>query len=732
MREVKYKVEGMHCASCVMNVEKALLSLKEIEKVNVDLSSKSARIYLKDSIDFNTLYNAVKKAGYELIDEEKKEIDYLKKERLRLIYSILISVPLMLKMVLEMLFHIKLFPEFIGMFVDLLLSGVLIFVLGFPIIKATIMAFRNFYFSMDSLIGIGSIAAFATGFLKMLNFDIQDFSIIGAMIVTINFIGNYIKEMSTGKAGEAIKKLAQLGAKEAHLLVDGDVVNIPVENLEIGDIVLVRPGEKIPSDGIIIEGEASIDESMVSGEPLPVDKKNGDKVIGATININGILKVKIEKVGEETFLSQVIKMIENVSASKVPIQQLADKITSIFVPLILILSVITFCLWYFLPELMQRFQVIFPWVVSGADRFSNAIFSSIATLVIACPCALGLATPTALMIGMGKSALNGILVRNGEAIQRMKEVDTVVFDKTGTITLGKPVVVNFITDDRNSLFKLAYVIESLSTHPLAKAIIDFIKPNLNESFNSLEKFENFPGKGIKAIYESKELVAGSINFLKEEGVYVSENYIESLKEFSGKGMTLVGIGFDGKFIGAFVITDDIKSDSIEGIRLIHSLGIKSIMLTGDNRYSAEYIAKKVGIDEFYSELLPQDKINIIKELQNKGRKVVMVGDGINDAPSLKQADVGIAIGTGVDIAIEAADISLVGGNLVGVYKAIIISKKTFEKIKQNLFWAFFYNIIAIPLAMIGVLHPLIAEIAMIVSSINVVFNSLRLKYIRLD
>lgn len=730
MKEVKYKVEGMHCASCVMNVEKAIKSVKGVEKVIVDLSNKSVRIKVGENIDFETFYKAVKKAGYELINETQKEADYLKKEKIRLIFSILISIPLALKMLLEMFFHIEFLPMFWNMIFDVIMSGVVIFVIGFPVIKATLLAFKNFYFNMDSLIGIGSIAAFLTGVLKILNFKIEDFSIIGSMIITINFIGNYIKELSTGKTGEAIKKLIELGAKEAHLIIDGDIVNVSVENLEVGDIVLVKAGEKIPSDGIIIEGEASIDESMVSGESLPVDKRVGDKVIGSTININGILKVKIEKVGEETFLSSVIKMVENASSSKVPIQQFADKITSVFVPVILILTLITFGMWYFFPEFMLKIRSIFPWVIEGGDRLSNAIFASIATLVIACPCALGLATPTALMVGMGKAALNGVLVRNGEAIERMKEIDTVIFDKTGTLTTGKPVVTNFITDNKEEFFKLAYSIESLSNHPLAISITNYLKNYVKETEIKFEKFENIPGRGLKAIYNSKKIFAGSLAFLSEEGVNIKENDYEKLKEFLSKGTTIVAIGLDNKFLGAFVISDEIKIDSIEAIELLHKRGIKTIMLTGDNRHSAEYISKKTGVMEFYAELLPDEKIDFVRKLQNQGHKVAMVGDGINDAPALKQADVGIAIGTGTDIAIETADIALVGGNLNGVYKAFLISTKTFDKIRENLFWAFFYNVIAIPLAMIGILHPIIAEIAMALSSINVVFNSLRLKFLK--
>ncbi len=733
-KEIIFKVEGMSCTSCEKSVEKALRKINGVSYVSVSLSTKQARVKYNGEIPFKTFYNAVKQAGYELIKEEEidKELVYLKKERLRLILAWVFTLPLAIKMLLSMVFHIEIMPEMIGMIIDLLISGIVIFIIGFPVIKSTFFAFKNFSFNMDSLIGIGTIASFSTGILKIFGLKIEDFSVIGAMIMAINQIGNYLKQLSTGKASEAIKKLIQLGAKEAHLVTENGTIDIAVSELKVGDIVLVKPGEKIPSDGVIVEGFSSIDESIATGESIPVDKKEGDKVIGATVNQSGALKVKIEKVGSETFLAQVIKMVEEAQASKVPIQQLADKITSYFVPVILLLSVATFLFWFFFPETGEKFlmlvKFIFPWVMTGSDKLSMALFASIATLVIACPCALGLATPTALMVGMGIGATNGILIRKGEAIQKMKNVNTVVFDKTGTITKGKPVVTDYFTLDKDKFFNYAFALESLSEHPLAKAIVEFIT---ERDDLKVENFNALAGRGVRGIINGKKVLAGKISFLEDENVNISSQDRERLIKFADEGKTIVGVAEEDIFLGAFAISDDLKNDSIEAIKKLHSLGLKTVMLTGDNKLSAEYIAKTVGIDEVYSELLPEDKIEVIKKLQKESKTVAMVGDGINDAPSLKQADVGIAIGTGTDIAIESSDITLVSGSLMGVYKAFLISTKTFDRIRENLFWAFFYNVIAIPLAMMGILHPLVAELAMAFSSINVVANSLRLKWVRI-
>jgi len=737
MTEVKFKVEGMHCASCVLNVKKAIEKIDGVKLANVDLSTKSAIVKYEGNIPFEEFYNAVRNAGYELFkeEEEKAELEFIRKERIRLLVSWVFTLPLAVKMILSMIFHIEFLPEMLSMYVDIVISGIVIFVIGFPVIKHTFIAIKNLSFNMDSLIGIGTIASFATGVLKISGLKIEDFSVIGAMIMSINHIGNYIKELSTGKASEAIKKLVLLGAKDAHLITEEGIIDVPVENLKVGDILLVKPGEKIPSDGVIIEGETSINESIATGESMPVDKKVGDKVIGATINQYGVIKVRIEKVGKDTFLSQVIKLVSKAQASKVPVQELADKITSYFVPVILLLSILTFTLWFFFPaygeKILSVLKPFLPWIMEGSDRLSMALFASIATLVIACPCALGLATPTALMVGMGKAATNGILIRKGEAIQRMKDVDTVVFDKTGTITEGKPVVIDYIAIEEKLFFEVALALLSLSEHPLAKAIVDFLSSRQIDSKVNVNGFESIPGKGVKANIDGKMCYAGSLNFIEESGVVITKDTKEKISNFLAEGKTIVAIAVEKNLAGAFAISDRIKPDSNEAIKLLHTLGLKTIMLTGDNKLSAGYIAKNAGIDEYFANLLPEDKIEIVKKLQKQGRVVAMVGDGINDAPALKQSDVGIAIGSGTDIAIESADITLVGSNLIGVYKAFLISTKTFDKIKQNLFWAFFYNVVAIPLAMLGILHPLIAELAMAFSSVNVVANSIRLSKVRL-
>lgn len=726
MAEVAYKVEGMHCTSCVNNVKTTLERIEGVKHVVIDLTTKNVRITTSKDIPFPLLSKAVKEAGYELINETTKKEQHEKKEKHLLLVAWSITIPLVIKMVVTMVFQKEILPPPVSMLVDTLASAIVIFVAGFPVIRATFHSFRTWRFTMDALIGIGSLAALSTGILRLFHFPIEDFSLIGAMIIAINGIGNLIKDTSTGKAGEEIKKLIQLGAKHAHVVIDNHLQDIPISELKKDDIVLVKAGEKIPSDGIIIQGNASIDESMVTGESIPRDKKTGDRVIGATVNLNGVIHVRIDKVGEETFLAQIIRMIENASTSKVPIQELADKITAVFVPIILIVSLLTFIAWLIFPETMHTIQKLFPWSLSYSDRFSSALFAAIATLVIACPCALGLATPTALMIGMGKAASAGILIRKGEAIQRMREVDTVVFDKTGTITTGKHNVIKVIATNQPLLFELAYAIESLSNHPLAHAIIDFIASSQSSLKNKAENHQTIPGKGIRATYQGKILVAGSLSFLHEENIAVPQEQSTLLRSFSQEGMTLVGIGYNHDFIGAFALADSMRPNSPEIIQQLHQLGLRTMILTGDNHLVARTIASHTKVMEFYAELLPNDKITIIQDLQNKGHRIAMVGDGINDAPALKQADVGIAIGTGTDVAIEAADIALVSGNLSGVPRAFLVSRATFKTIRQNLWWAFGYNVIAIPLAMIGLLHPIIAEIAMAFSSFTVVMNSLRL------
>ncbi|MFN3411939.1 MAG: heavy metal translocating P-type ATPase, partial [Exilispira sp.] len=769
-----------------VNIETSLKKIKGIKKAEINFANGTGLIIASDDINFKNIISTIKNLGYDAIanlDDEKKnfksqpsdndinldekyfdkktfelksfenEQKQINKEKRRLIISWLLTFPLVIKMILSMFFHIQPLSTNIDLLINLILSFTIIFIVSFDIIRSTFFAFKSLSFNMDSLIGIGSIASFSTILLKFANIKIEDFSIIGAMIISINHIGNYLKQLSTGKASIAIKKLIELSAKTAHKFTDNGLIDIDVSELNPEDIVLVKPGEKIPSDGIIIEGNSSIDESIATGESIPIDKKTGDNVIGATINLTGYLKVKIKKIGKDTFLSQVISLVEQAQASKVPIQQFADKITSFFVPLILILSILSFIFWYSFQSYGIKIILFFSKYLSfiihtsyfnllikmQENRLTMALFASIATLVIACPCALGLATPTAIMVGMGKAALNGIIIRKGEAIQRMKEVTTFLFDKTGTLTKGSPQVIDIISEDKRKLFLYSFLLESLSNHPLAKAIIKYIDAidnkdeiihnNLNNSI--IQSYENISGKGIKAIIDNKIYLAGSISFLVEEKVKISDEENNLINRLSSEGKTIVGVSEDNSFLGAFAISDTIKENAEELISKLHQHKIKTALLTGDNKMTANYIARQCKIDSIYSQLLPQDKIEIIKKMQQKGEVVAMVGDGINDAPALKQADIGIAIGSGTDIAIESADIALNSNNLLSIFKVFLISVKTFDKIKQNLFWALFYNIIAIPIAMLGFLHPVIAEIAMALSSINVVTNSLALNRIKL-
>jgi Cu+-exporting ATPase len=733
-----YKVTGMTCTSCAMNTEQILRKIDGILDVSVTYADQSARIETDGSVKFNQMQDALRDFGFALVEKSAAESArhrQLTTERNRMIAAWAITIPLTLKMLGEMLFGLFIVSRQVAFYIDLALAFPVIFIIGFPILRSTFNAIRRLSFTMDSLIGIGTVASYSTAVMKAGGVEIESFAVVGAMIMSINFIGNYLKAMATGRAGNAIRQLLQLGAKNALLIdTEGNEQEVPIESLKAGDIVRIKPGVKVPVDGVILTGNTSIDESIISGEAIPVDKQPGDRVTGATVNQQGSLTVRIDKTGEETFLAQVIKMVEEAQNSKVPIQEFADRVTSIFVPVILVLSVATLLFWLIFPQagraVLSFFDGIIPWVNMDRGLVSMALFSAIATLVIACPCALGLATPTALMAGMGKGAANGILIRNGEAIQTSRKLDTVVFDKTGTVTEGKPVVSSSLVLDDESLFwNVTAAVERMSEHPLSRAIVEHAD-NKGVEATGVTGFTAITGKGVKALWNGKNVIIGSINFLRQEDVDTSR-YDETIDKYHSNGQTVIGTSIDKKIIGITGISDSIKEDSALAIQRLHHLGIKTVMLTGDNAQAANAVARSVGIDEVRAQLLPEDKIDAIRQLQSSGATVAMVGDGINDAPALKQADVGIAIGTGTDIAIEASDITLVSGRVTGVYSAIVLSRATFNRIRQNLFWAFFYNIVAVPLAILGVLHPVIAETAMAFSSINVTLNSLRLKNTRL-
>jgi P-type Cu+ transporter len=635
---------------------------------------------------------------------EEKEVKTWKN---KLIASWAIVIPIILLMYLPMIFGIIFFKEDINSIIILVLAFPVIFFIGFSTLKSGFRGFTTFYFNMDSLIALGTVVAYLTGILNFF-FQVQNYSGISAMIMAIFITGKYIESKARGRAGQEIRKLLELGAKNARILRGKEEIEISISEVKINDILIVKPGEKIPTDGIIVKGESSVDESMVTGESLPIDKTKGDNVIGATINQDGILYIKATKVGSDTFLAHIIELVEEAQGSKVPIQRLADKITNIFVPSVLTLSLLTFIGW-----------AIF-------KNINSAIGSAIAVLVISCPCALGLATPIALTVGSGMGAKRGILIRKGEAIQTMKKVKIILFDKTGTITKGKPEVTNIEIANgfkEKDLIEISASLEKLSEHPLSKAIVNYA--NLKD-YKSVKKFKILRGRGIEGIIAGKKYIIGNRRLMQENKIDLRV-VVEKIEKYEGEGKTTMILAEEKnkRILGIISVADSIKEDSKIVLKDLQDKGYITIMITGDNEKTANAIAKQVGISKVISNVLPEDKSEKVKELQfeNGGTFVAFVGDGINDAPALKQANVGIAMGTGTDIAIESGDIVLTKGSLVGVVQAINLSKATFSKIKQNLFWAFAYNIVAIPLAVAGVLHPVVAEIAMALSSITVVTNA---------
>jgi len=628
--------------------------------------------------------------------EEREIISWKRK----LIGAWFFTIPIALVMLLDKFFEIKIFSEQLMIILLLILGFPVIFIFGFQTIKSGLKGFTSFYFNMDSLIALGTLIAYLTGIASFFVL-IQDYSGISAMIMAFFITGKFVETKARGRASQEIKKLLELGAKKARILRNKQEIEISIEEVQIGDILIVKPGEKIPTDGVIIKGQSSVNESMVTGESIPVDKKLNSNVIGATINQEGILYIKATKVGKDTFLAHIIELIEEAQSTKVPIQAMADKITSIFVPTILIISMLTFVGWSFFSQ-----------------DLSKAFGVAVAVLVIACPCALGLATPTALMVGSGMGAKKGILIRKGEAIQTMKNVKTIIFDKTGTITKGNPEVTEIYSKDNEHLLEIAGNMEKLSEHPIAKAIVK--KTDLKD-YKQVKNFKVISGKGLEGTILGKKIVIGNEVLMNDKNISL-KGFESVINDFEGKANTVLIVSENKKIIGIIGVADTIKEDSKNAINKLNMEGYRTVMITGDNEKTAKAIAHQVGIKEVIAKVLPEEKSNKVKELQKRGM-VAFVGDGINDAPALKQANVGIAIGTGTDIAIESGDIVLARGSLRGVVAAIILSKATFRKIKQNLFWAFAYNVIMIPLAIGGVIHPVLAEIAMALSSITVVTNA---------
>ncbi|MFP4408852.1 MAG: heavy metal translocating P-type ATPase, partial [Spirochaetaceae bacterium] len=681
-----YRIEGMHCASCVSAVERALQNLEGVSEANVNLATESARISFDPlKVDASVISRAVENAGYTVVTEDEEsgiEGELEKDERkirearnkMGLVWAF--TIPIIAWMIPKMFFGIA-FPGpqvyNLGM---LLLGGAAVLIPGFETIRSAWKSGTHLTPNMDALIALGTLASLATGVVAVLHGlglapAFANFSGVAGMIMAFHLTGRYIETMAKGRASQAIKRLLTLGAKEATVERNGEEVTVPVSRLSKGDLMIVRPGEKIPTDGVVVSGESSVDESLATGESMPVEKSPGDEVIGATINKQGFLKVEAQKVGKETFLSQVIRLVQEAQGSKVPIQALADRITGYFVPIVILVALLTFASWMLFPAFFGGIASwasgFLPWVDPTMGSTALALFAMIAVLVIACPCALGLATPTALMVGSGKGAENGVLIRKGAAIQTLKDVHTVILDKTGTITQGKPGVTDIVSTGSHSeaeLLRLVGAVEQGSEHPLGRAIVDHAREHLRTAAGGrrlpeASRFEAVSGRGISATVDGQSVSVGTTALMEERGIGVDGETSEKKRALEDEAKTVMVVAVDGAVAGLIAVADKVKPDSREAIAELRELRFEVAMITGDNERTAQAIAKEVGIDRVIANVMPQDKSSEVERLQKEGRVVAMVGDGINDAPALTQADIGIAIGTGTDVAIEAGDIVLV-------------------------------------------------------------------------
>ncbi|MFQ5814350.1 MAG: heavy metal translocating P-type ATPase [Anaerolineae bacterium] len=734
VEKVTLPIGGMTCASCVSHVERGLNELDGVLAANVNLATEKATVeYVSGLVGLADFKRAVADVGYEVLEIEEEvegadeEERKMAQARRKMLLAWAFTIPIILWMLPEMIFGVA-WPNRqvfdLGMIV---LAAPVLFWVGRRTYRSAYSSVTHGSANMDVLIAMGTGVSFLTG-LATFFAPIANYAGVSAMIMAFHLTGRYVEATAKGRASQAIRKLLELGAKTARILVDGSEREVPIDEVQVGDVMVIRPGEKIPTDGLVIEGESAIDESMATGESMPVNRRPGDEVIGATVNQEGLLKVEATRIGKDTFLSQVVKLVEEAQGTKVPIQEFADRVTGVFVPIVIGIALLVSVAWLVFPDALRPIllwaQGFLPWVDPSLGTVTLAIVATVAVLVIACPCALGLATPTALMVGSGIGAENGVLIRHGEAIQTLKDVHTIVFDKTGTITKGKPEVTDVVPIngfDEVAVLHLAGSAERGSEHPLGRAIVERAEargPTLAEP----QEFQAVRGKGVMASVNGDRVLVGSRRLMREHQINPTPLEVEMVR-LEEEAKTAMLVSTNGTLAGVIAVADTIKEDSIQAIRELEQLGLETAILTGDNQRTAEAIARKVGISRVLAEVLPDGKVEVIQELQEKVGLVAMVGDGINDAPALTQANVGIAIGTGTDIAIEASDVTLVRGDLSGVVTAVKLSRATFTKIKQNLFWAFFYNMVMIPLAIAGLMHPVLAEIAMATSSVTVVTNA---------
>ncbi|AJI23509.1 copper-translocating P-type ATPase [Priestia megaterium] len=731
--KVEFAITGMTCAACSTRIEKGLNKLEGVTKASVNLALETASVeYSPSQIAPQDITQRVEKLGYgaKLKSEEKEEEQSyrekeLSKQKGKFWFSFILSVPLLWAMVSHFTFtsFIPLPHMLMNPWVQLALATPVQFVVGKQFYVGAFKALRNKSANMDVLVALGTSAAYFYSLyfsLKSLGSSAhtnQLYYETSAILITLILLGKLFEANAKGRSSEAIKKMMGLQAKTAVVIRGGAEVEIPVEEVQKGEVIFIKPGEKVPVDGEIIEGQSALDESMLTGESVPVDKNIGDKVIGATLNKNGFLKIKATNVGRETALAQIIKVVEEAQGSKAPIQRLADYISGIFVPIVVGIALLTFFVWYI-------------WIAPG--EFAPALEKLIAVLVIACPCALGLATPTSIMAGSGRAAEFGILFKGGEHLEATHKIDTILLDKTGTVTNGTPE----LTDVRiaqgyeeNELLQLVASAERLSEHPLAQALVAGIKNKGIEIQDPLS-FEAIPGYGVKATVQERKLLVGTRKLMNQHKVNI-DTALEEMTNLEREGKTAMLVALDGKYAGMLAVADTIKATSKEAVSRLKEMGLEVMMITGDNRQTAQAIGMQAGIEHVIAEVLPEGKAEEVKKLQQQGKKVAMVGDGINDAPALALADIGMAIGTGTDVAMEAADITLMRGDLMSIADAIEMSRKTISNIKQNLFWAMGYNTLGIPIAAVGLLAPWVAGAAMAFSSVSVVLNALRLQRVRL-
>lgn len=763
LKNISLNIYGMTCALCSMTIESTLEKLDGIGKVNVSYASEKAKLEYDDSkIKLEYIIRQIELLGFS-VDESESKLVYKngltgneierKKMRNTFIISALFSTPLVLAMILGGLgfCHDNFDPQTstkIGEYIQLLrykayglhnwklqliLATIVQFTVGLRFYKNSYYALKAKSATMDLLVAIGSTAAYLYS-VYIVFFQVATYTLgmrdiyfeASTTIITLVLLGKYLEASAKSKTSKAIQSLINLQPRKAKVIRSEIEIEIPVNEVSVGDIIVVRPGEKIPVDGIIINGYSTVDESMITGESIPIEKVEGDSVTGASLNKFGTFKFRATKIGNDTILANIIKLVDNAQNSKPPIQKIADKVAGNFVPFVLIVSAYTFVIWYFFIFGRQTFLL------------DSAIIYAVAVLVVSCPCALGLATPAAIMVGMGKGAQNGILIKNGEELERACKINTIVFDKTGTITTGKPEVTDIILfnnknigekddfDKKNYLLLISAIAEKKSEHPLGEAIYKFAKVKFTRELEDPDEFEAIPGKGIIARVKDKRILIGTKNFLEENNIE-SKELNKLLNSLQNQGKTAALVAIDNNLAGIIALSDKIKEDSAQVIKVLKKMNIEIYMLSGDNEKTALTVAKKVGINNVIAEVQPKDKAHEIEKLKRSGEIIAMVGDGINDAPALAVADVGFAMGTGTDVAIETGDIVLLSGELKSLVKAIELSKITMKKIKQNLFWAFIYNIIAIPIAATGHLNPVVGSVAMCFSSISVLLNSLSLK-----